>query len=264
MRRLVTIAVGCMTGMSLSGFVFGAEAPHAGKAVTVVAFGDSTTAPRGALQVYADCLKSELPKKGIQAEIINAGVGGNTTEAAKARFGKDVLDRHPDLVVIQFGINDSTVDVWKKPPATESRVTEKQYAENLERFVDTLRKSGCNVILMTPNPMRWTRVLKGAYGRPPYRPDDPDGFNVTLRPYAECVRAVAKNKKVPLVDVYAAFQSYGNVKGQSVDDLLLDGMHPNGKGHRLAADLLTGAILKLHAAGTLLPGKTQRGAEVSK
>ena len=250
MRRLVKIAVGCMTVMSLSGFVFGEEAPHAGKTVTIVAFGDSTTAPRGALQVYADCLKSELPKKGIQAEIINAGVGGNTTAAAKARFEKDVLDRRPDLAVIQFGINDSTVDVWKRPPATEPRVKKNQYAENLGYFVDKLREKGCKVILMTPNPMRWTPGLKGQYVRPPYRPDDADGFNATLSRYADCARAVARQKKVPLVDVYAAYQDYGKVKGHSMDELLLDGMHPNDRGHRLTAGLLIQAILKLDATET--------------
>ena len=250
MRRLVKIAVGCMTVMSLSGFVFGEEAPHAGKTVTIVAFGDSTTAPRGALQVYADCLKSELPKKGIQAAIINAGVGGNTTAAAKARFEKDVLERRPDLAVIQFGINDSTVDVWKQPPATESRVKKNQYAENLGYFVDKLREKGCQVILMTPNPMRWTPGLKGQYGRPPYRPDDADGFNVTLSRYADCARAVARQKKVPLVDVYAAYQAYGKVKGHSMDELLLDGMHPNDRGHRLTASLLIEAILESDATET--------------
>lgn len=245
MKRIVTIAFCCIMVLSYAGLVLGAETSSVCKAVTVVAFGDSTTAPRGTLQVYADCLTRDLPKKGINAEIINAGIGGNTTANAKARFEEDVLDRHPDLVVIQFGINDSAVDVWKKPPATESRVKKNQYAENLERFVDTLRKAGCQVILMTPNPIRWTPGLKGQYGKPPYRPDRADGFNVTLSPYADCVRAVAKNKKVPLVDVYAAFQAYGKVKGQSVDDLLLDGMHPNDKGHRFVADLLIKVILKL-------------------
>lgn len=250
MKLMGSIAVSTLLFVSLAGSVFGAETPHAGKAVTVVVFGDSTTAPREAVQVYADCLKRDLPKKGIQAEIINAGIGGNTTADAKGRFEKDVLDRHPDIVVIQFGINDSTVDVWKKPPATQSRVKKDQYAKTLEHFVDTLRKD-CKVILMTPNPIRWTPTLRGIYGKPPYRPDDSDGFNVTLGPYADCVRAVAKNKKVPLVDVYAAFQAYGHVKGQSVDDLLLDGMHPNDKGHRLVADLLIKVLLKLDATGKI-------------
>ncbi len=249
MKAITAMAVCGIMVLSHAGSVLGAETPHAGKAVTIVAFGDSTTAPRGTLQVYADCLRRDLPGKGINAKIINAGVGGNTTAAANARFEKDVLGRHPDLVIIQFGINDSAVDVWKKPPATASRVAKVQYRENLECFVDALREKGCKVILMTPNPLRWTLGLKGQYGKPPYRPDDADGFNVTLSPYVDCMRAVAKNKKVPLVDVYAAFQSYGKVKGQSVDDLLLDGMHPNDRGHRLVADLLIKAMLKQNTTG---------------
>jgi hypothetical protein len=133
--------------------------------------------------------------------------------------------------------------VWSQPPATNPPVTESRYAANLEYFIETLRKRNCKVIIMTPNPMRWTPTLKNMYGKPPYRPFDPDGFNVTLRPYADGVRAVAKKRIVPLVDVYAAFQEYGKDKSLSIDDLLLDGMHPNDKGHRLVADLLIKEIL---------------------
>ena len=80
--------------------------------------------------------------------------------------------------------------------------------------------------------------------------DDPDGLNVTLQPYAEAVRVLAKEKKVPLIDVYAVFEAYGKVPGQSVDDLELDGMHPNDKGHRIVADLLIALILKLKGTGS--------------
>jgi lysophospholipase L1-like esterase len=97
---------------------------------------------------------------------------------------------------------------------------------------------------MTPNPMRWTSALMKMYGKPPYRPDDLDGFNVMLRAYAGCVRDVARKYTVPVVDVYAAFQRYGKDRGKSIDNLLLDGMHPNDRGHRLVADLLIKAILK--------------------
>jgi lysophospholipase L1-like esterase len=221
-----------------------------GKQITLVCFGDSTTAPRGPLRVYADCLKDDFAENGIQAEIINAGAGGNTTDDARLRFDRDVLDRRPNLAVIQFGINDSAIDVWKHPPSTEPRVTIEQYVRNLEHFADALQAAKCEVILMTPNPVRWTSSLKLHYGKPPYRPDDPDGFNGLLGQYAEAVRRLAQKRKLPVVDVYAAFEAYGHDKNHSMDDLLLDGMHPNAKGQRLVADLLIGEILKFKASGT--------------
>jgi lysophospholipase L1-like esterase len=216
-----------------------------GKPKVIVVFGDSTTATRGELEIYANLLKRELPAKGVPVEIVNAGIGGNTTQMAVGRFEKDVLAKNPDLVVIQFGINDSCVDVWKTPPATESRVSKDKYIQNLEKLIETLKSRKCSVILMTPNQMCWTPKLKGMYGKPPYSPDDPGGFNITLREYAQAVRELAEELKVPLVDVYTAYSTYGKVEKQSVNDLLLDGMHPNDKGHRIVADLLIPEILKL-------------------
>ena len=104
---------------------------------------------------------------------------------------------------------------------------------------------------MTPNPIYWTPALKSYYGKPPYLPDDPDGFNVTLREYAQAVRQLAEKQKIPLVDVYAAFENYGKMKNKNVNDLLLDGMHPNDKGHRIVADLLINEIVNLNNG----PGK---------
>jgi lysophospholipase L1-like esterase len=208
----------------------------------LVTFGDSTTASRGPLRTYSDCLRDDLPAKGVAGEVINAGVGGNTTEDALTRFEKDVLAVRPSLVVIQFGINDSALNVWDNPPATQPRVSLNRYVANLEFFIESLQKQNSQVILMTPNSLRWTASLKTLYGKPPYRPDDPDGFNVTLRTYVEGVRELAQKKSVRLIDVYAAFQEYGT--RYSMDDLLLDGMHPNEQGHRLVADLLISALLE--------------------
>ena len=133
----------------------------------------------------------------------------------------------------------------QKPPDAQSRVSKEKYIQNLEKIVETLKARKCGVILMTPNQMCWTQRLKGNYSKPPYVTDDPDGFNVTLREYAQAVRELAEKQKVPLVDVYAAYTAYGKVEKQSVNDLLLDGMHPNDKGHRIVADLLIPEIVKL-------------------
>lgn len=210
----------------------------------IVAFGDSTTASRGELEVFARILNSELPAKGVDAKIINSGVGGNNTNQASKRFQKDVLTHRPDVVIIQFGINDAAVDVWKQPPATFSRVDLKQFEANLTHFVITLQSQGSQVILMTPNPCRWTVKLKALYGKSPYQPDQVDGFNVLLSEYAEVVRRLAKQNDAVLIDVYHLFQDYGKQPQQTADDLLLDGIHPNAAGHRLIADLLLKQLTK--------------------
>jgi lysophospholipase L1-like esterase len=204
----------------------------------IVAFGDSTTAPRGALVVYATVLEKSLATEGVLAKVVNAGVRGNTTADARIRLEKDVIAQNPNVAIVQFGINDAAVDVDKSPPATRARVSIKEYETNLRYFVTTLKDHGATVILMTPNSCRWTEGLLKPLGKPPYRPNNPDGFNVLLKQYAEVVRQVARRERVTLIDVYQEFEAYGRKPGQSVDDLLLDGMHPNAKGHQLIARLL--------------------------
>ena len=219
---------------------------------TIVCFGDSTTAPRGKLVVYADRLRRELPKRGVAVRVVNSGVGGSHTDDARRRFAEDVLAHRPDLVVIQFGINDSAVDVWRDPPATGPRVPKAKYVANLEHFIDALRARNTAVILMTPNPLRWAENTRKLYGKPPYNADESDGFNVLLKDYAEAARGVARRKGVTLIDVYAGYQSYDAQPGKSMDSLLLDGMHPNAQGQRLVAEWL------LEKVPALLEGRQAR------
>lgn len=62
-----------------------------------VFFGDSLTAAFGWCRTLAQ-------RFGLAA--VNAGVGGETSEAARARFASDVLAQSPDYVFICFGMND--------------------------------------------------------------------------------------------------------------------------------------------------------------
>jgi lysophospholipase L1-like esterase len=204
----------------------------------VVLFGDSTTAVREGIKVYGDDLIEVFSRNQWTVDILNAGVGGNTTQQARERLVRDVLAHNPSLVVVQFGINDAAVDVWKSPPAVEPRVALSDYRANLEFFVEQIRAKDAAVVLMTPNPMQWTPTLLEKYGKPPYLPENGDGFNVVLKSYAEAVRALAREKKVPLIDVYAAYERFHQETGRPVNTLLLDGMHPNNDGHALVRDLL--------------------------
>lgn len=216
------------------------DTAHLVRPLTVVALGSSTTARRaGVNKVYEQRLAEQFPT----VHVINAGVPGDTTERARKRFESDVLAHKPRLVLIQLGGNDAAIDVWRD--VTTPRVSPQRYEENLQHFVRTLQQHGAEVILMTAGMFRWTPKLKELYGKAPYDPNDPDGFNLKLREYAAIVRRVAREQEAALVDVFAAHERFDAVEGQSVDDLFLDGMHPNDAGHQLVAELLTPQVRKL-------------------
>ncbi len=225
----------------------------AAEPLTIVAFGDSTTAKRGSTRVYAAHLAEQLQQRdGGDVRVVNAGRGGDTTAAARKRFEQDVLEHAPAVVIIQFGINDASVDVWKTPPATAPRTDLETYEANLRFFVAECRRIHATVLLMTPNPLRWADVTRKLYGRPPYDVADPDGFNVILKQYAQAVRRIAADERVLLVDVDAAFREAAarDAAGQrDTDDalrtsgLLPDGMHPGNPGHELIAELIIDTLV---------------------
>ena len=225
--------------------VFKAPAAEIPKAGGIIMFGDSTTAARpGAVKkVYPERVEEALQSIGSSLPVYNAGIGGSTTRDALKRLERDVLRHKPRVVVMQFGINDSAVDVWKTPPATEPRVPLAEYRDNVRQLTSAVRTSGARVILMTTNPIRWTSLLRDKYGKDPYDPDSEEGFDsLNLAGYNDALRELAKELEVPIVDVRTAYAGFAAGKGTTVNGLLLDGMHPNDLGHELVAEMLLPAI----------------------
>lgn len=103
---------------------------------TIVAFGDSITAFTG----WVGMLKGELG-----TNVINAGIGGNTTNHAMARFEKDVLAYDPDVVILNFGMNDQAIVM----ASGQNNVSLETYEKNYRYFIEELQKNGTRVILVT-------------------------------------------------------------------------------------------------------------------
>jgi lysophospholipase L1-like esterase len=225
----------------------------AAREVRIVALGDSTTAPAvdwapSIREVYADCLPAALAAHGIQARVFNAGIGNTTTGDAVARLDRDVLTHRPDIVVVQFGINDSWIDADEG--RAEPRLTRSEFRDNLRTIIERIVSIGARPVLMTPNPMRWLD---------PYYIDvfsqhaglldtkAPHGIDRLLSEYAQDMRDVAASKRVPLVDIYAEFEAYGDTPGHSITDLLLagDGIHPSQAGQKMVCKLLTATLVAI-------------------
>lgn len=209
----------------------------------IIMFGDSTTAPRGSVKVYAERVQTALQGIGSSLSVYNAGVPSNTTVQALKRLKQEVLAYKPRVVVMQFGINDSAVDVWRNPPMTAPRVSRDVFLENYRAMITATQKQGAKVILMTTNPLRWTSKLRELYGKPPYNADVEDGFEaLNLVRYNEALRKLATELKVPLVDVHSAYPAFAAKNKATVEAMLTDGMHPGDLGHQLVAELLVPVI----------------------
>ena len=104
------------------------------KGSAVIAFGDSLTAGYGAAagEDYPSRLSAQL---GLP--VINAGVSGDTTEAALARIEADVLARNPRIVIVGLGGNDFLRQV--PIAATEA---------NLRTIVQRIQGAGAMVVLL--------------------------------------------------------------------------------------------------------------------
>ncbi len=190
--------------------------------MTIVCLGDSVT--RGVRegvephQTFCQVLERLLRAAGVNATVINSGIGGHTTADGWGRFEKDVLGHHPRHVVIMFGLNDSYLYEKKN----ESAISLEEFESNLRRMTDSLKSAGAISILMTANPM--------------YEPTFERKRNATLHPYIEATRRVARESKSPLADVYSRFCELG--MEESLQNFLTDGMHPNPKGNEVIARML--------------------------
>lgn len=191
----------------------------------VICLGDSIT--RGVRpgvepqQTFAWLLERELQRRGHAAQVINVGLGGERTDQALLRLDRDVIGRQPDLVAIMYGTNDSYVDIGAKA----SRITARQFRDNLVDLVARLRTAGIQPVLMT-EPC-WGKAANGLDENP----------NVRLTEYMARCREVAQELRVPLVDHFAVWNERV-AAGASVTDLTTDECHPNPAGHQLLLETM--------------------------
>ena len=207
--------------------------------LTIVTFGNSVTATRKTIkQVFAQRLPSLLAQKGIAVTLINSGVPGSHTgkladndvikvKHALERFDTNVLDHHPDLVIMDFGINDAAID----PRKGSSRIPLPDYKRNMEYMVTRMQQKGIKVLLMTPN-------ARGGKQK--------DQLNKTLSQYANVVENLSRTYKTGFVDNLQMFLDYPTKTGKSLDSLLLDGIHPNDTGHEMMASLIVKEIERMY------------------
>ncbi len=243
-RRQWTRLAGIALALSMH-LASSAASVTAARSVRIVCLGDSTTFGNSVRDSYPRLLARALFDARYSSAVINSGVNGDTTQGGRERFERDVLAHAPDIVVIQFGLNDQTVRLYEPAEKVASYVSEQQFVNNLRFFTTELRRRRVASVLMTANPMCWTPTLERHYPTGPYL-NGPRGGNTLLQRYVEAERSLAHAEKIPLVDVFKEYgMREGNAKVPLQQLFLDDGVHPNEVGYRLNVELLQEAIRPL-------------------
>ena len=142
--------------------------------------------------------------------VIVTAIGGENSESGAGRFERDVLSLHPDVVTIDYGLNDRGIGLARAEAAWQAMIAQAKAA-------------GVKVILLTPTPDTSAKLGD---------PNDP------LSRHAQQIRALARRNGVALVDCLACFESRIR-SGEPLDSFMSQINHPNRKGHDIvAAELL--------------------------
>jgi lysophospholipase L1-like esterase len=223
--------------------------------ICIVCFGDSVT--QGTPHVHPEetfprvlerRLNQRFRPERAAFQVVNAGVGGENTAEGLARIQPDVLDHAPQIVIVEFGLNDVRYEPEKHIPVP-------QFVENLGRIAAAITDIGGQVILTTPSPVINERH---PYSQATDYYDRWGGCDQALREYAEGVREAGRIIPVRVCDIYEAFVAKAieaEFRGETHDyrDLLSlqpyisfeDGVHPTATGQRLIAQELYRLLLSM-------------------
>lgn len=152
-------------------------------------------------------LKERFPHAVIN--VIVTAIGGESSDSGAKRFEQDVLTHRPDLVFIDYALNDRRLGLEEAKAAWSSMIESAQ-ARNIK------------VVLLTPTGDQRAKL------------DDP---NDPLIQHAKQIRGLAREYEVGLVDSLALVKEYVANEG-SLEDLMSQVNHPNRKGHQQVADAL--------------------------
>jgi acyl-CoA thioesterase-1 len=180
------------------------------KKPTVLILGDSISKGTGVApeNTYPSLLQKKIDEANLGFTIQNASVGGDSTAKALKRLENLLkFSPHVDVLVIELGFNDAAAGI---PP--------KKIAENIGKVVDLIRAKQPHaslVIVAVQTPKNFKEEGK----------------------FQDVFKSIARNKHTEFVP---------SLLGDAANDSSMmqpDGIHPNAKGHAIAAENVW-AVLK--------------------
>jgi acyl-CoA thioesterase-1 len=191
------------------------EKLSSGEEIKIVALGDSLTYGWMTERGFLDYLKTMITKKypDSKFKILNRGIPGDTAKDGLRRVESDVIRLSPDLVFIQFALNDAYTGF-----------SSADFQKNIESIILRIKEdSNAEIALITS-----VALL------------DPEENKIADEFYAR-IYECGKKYNIPVAAVH---EYWGEKISSGIRHSLLvqsDGIHPTEKGYELMAE----AVFKL-------------------
>lgn len=218
-----------------NGLPFVSEKLRKGEPLTVAFLGGSITEAPGYRIQFEEWLKATYLS--VKFHTINAGVGGTGSDLGVVRVDKQVLSQNPDLVFVEFAVNDAKTDSL-------------QIVRSMEGIVRKIKKHSDKAdicFLYTTNKAQQETIIAGNHWRS-----------------ARIMEQVAAHYGIPSVSLDFAVASLlrqdklvmHGLKGVNYENRIIfteDGTHPGQDGHRVYTQALSKAFEQIMASGSGKP-----------
>lgn len=214
-------APGCPRGEGVSAMALPAadRALAEGRALTIIAFGSSSTEGSGASSpdhAYPARLEARLraAMPGVALRVLNRGRGGEEVGQMLARLDAEVLAERPDLVVWQAGAN-----------AVLQGMAPEDFRAAMTSGLARIRRAGADIVLM--DNQRAPRIVA----------------NPNHVVFEETMANLAADHGVPLFSRAALMRRWEEAGAEPRGFLVADGLHHNDRGYDcIAAALARGLV----------------------
>ncbi|MCE5170320.1 SGNH/GDSL hydrolase family protein [Paenibacillus profundus] len=189
---------------------------------------------------------AQIVQHRLKGMLHNAGRFGCLITKGAEKLQHDVLNKRPDIVLLEFGGNDCDFDwgqIAQHPSEQhEPRTNLDRYTNTLRSMIATLKDNGIVPVLMSLPPLDADKYFRWISNN-----NESSAANILSwlgsvsriywwhERYNAAIIQVAEEMNTKWIDVRGAFlQAYDFRKF-----ICSDGIHPNELGHRLIADKIT-------------------------
>lgn len=163
--------------------------------------------------------------------VYNLSISGTTSEDLLARFEREATTRHKDgrtIIIFSIGVNDSRRLGSAKRPAVKAE----KFLANIKQLLGLARKFSNQIIFVGLTPVDESKTTPISWNSNEFF------YNKYISEYDQMIRSVCRTGGVRFIETFKKFSQLRYQK------LLVDGLHPNFKGHKIIFKVIKDYLVK--------------------